>query len=102
MRSGYLCRPGATQLPKAPGPMTAGGNMAIEEGMDRADVLFIGLVLTGGCLFIAAWSWFMVANRNSAMGPPLSVPNVKRAAGFTAVAMAALGLTLLCAAVLVA
>ena len=66
--------------------------------MESTDLLFLGLLLSGGAWLLAAWSWFMGASQKSSMGPPLSVPNVKRAASLTGVALGALGMTLLFAA----
>lgn len=66
--------------------------------MDLSKALVAGLLLSGLLLLIAAWAWVRVANQGSSLGPPLSVPNVKRAAGMSAAAMAVLALTLLIAA----
>lgn len=63
--------------------------------MDLSKALVPGLLISALLLLIAAWAWIRVANQGSSLGPPLSVPNVKRAAGLSAVAMVVLAMTLL-------
>ena len=65
--------------------------------MEWSKALLAGLLFSAGLLLVAAWAWIRVASQGSSLGPPLSVPNVKRAAGLSAAAMAALALTLLLA-----